>query len=137
MNGTTIITLIVSIIVAAGGGAGIASLITGRAIARKTGAESAAIDAKLPAEVDSITVQGAEQAVLVMQRTLETVQADNAQLRKDREADRQRITELEDKVRELERKVTHAEDALGDARREAGQVRAELTSFLNDQQHRR
>lgn len=112
------------------------SLRTGRAIARKTVTEAEGLDAKLPAEVDSLVVQGAETAVLTMRSALESAQSRIAELEQDRAADRQRITELEGKVRELEGKFRRAEEALSEARTDALALRRELTAFAAERDNR-
>ena len=120
-----------------GSGTGIGALVVGRATARKTNSEAHQLDAKLPAEIDSITVQGAEAAVLTMRSALESATARIAQLEQERASDRQRIADLESKVEELRRKVEAAERALGDARRAGTELRQELEQFVRDQQGRR
>lgn len=136
MSSTVLVALVTGIL--SGGLIGaIASLIVGRATARKTNAEAKALDRKLPAEVDSVVVQGAEAAVLTMERALASAQGRIAQLEREREADRQRITELEAKVTRLQGKVESAERHLSDARREGAELRHELDAFLRDQGRRK
>lgn len=125
---TDVITVVVT---------GIGALIVGRATARKTTSEARQLDAKLPAEVDSVVVQGAEAAVLTMRSALESATARIRELEEDREADRRRIGELEAKVEELRAKVEVAEAALGDARKAGTELRAELEQFVRDRSHRR
>lgn len=117
--------------------AAVATLIASKATARKTNAEAKGLAAKLPAEVDSVVVQGAESAVLTMKAALESATERIAQLEHERESDRKRIAELEGKVNELRRKVERAEDALGDARKAGADLRAELEAFINEQARRR
>lgn len=114
-----------------------ATLITSRAVARKTGVEARALDAKLPAEVDSVVVQGAEAAVLTMKAALDSASTRLAQVERERDEDRKRIAELEAKVRKLEAKVNAAERALGDARQAGAALREELESFIRAQDRRR
>lgn len=133
----SIITTLVTTLLAGGLGTGIGALVTGRANARKTTTEAKAIDAKLPAEVDSVVVQGAEAAVLTMRSALESATNRIAQLEQEREGDRKRIAELEAKVEDLRRKVETAERALGDARLAGQELRRELEAFVKDQKERR
>ena len=112
MTTTQLIYGIVTVVLSGGLGAGAASLITSRAMARKTKSETNAIDAKLPAEIDSVVVQGAEQAVLTMDAALKSAQARISQLEEERAGDRARITELEAKVDRLQGKVEQAERAV-------------------------
>ena len=136
MSEETVRTLITVVLSGSVFGA-IAALITSKATARKTHAEAKALDAKLPAEVDSVVVQGAESAVLLMRSALESAQARISQLEREREADRQRIAELEAKVNNLEAKVRRAEAALADARTSSAALRAELEDFLTEQRRRK
>lgn len=117
--------------------AAIATLIVSRSTARKNHADAKAVDAKLPAEVDSVIVQGAESAVLTMKAALDSATGRIAQLETEREEDRKRIAELEAKVRRLEAKVSTAERALTDARNAGVALREELTDFMREQQRRR
>lgn len=131
---------IVAIVIALLGGGllgGLASFIVGRATARKTNSEAAAVDAKLPAEVDSVVVQGAETAVLTMKQALDSATARIAQLEGEREADRKRIADLEAKVQRLQGKVDAAGRSLQAARREGAELRDEFSAFLREQDHRK
>jgi peptidoglycan hydrolase CwlO-like protein len=134
---TQLIYGIVTVVLSGGLGAGAASLITSRAMARKTKSETNAIDAKLPAEVDSVVVQGAEQAVLTMDAALKSAQARISQLEQERAGDRARITELEAKVDRLQGKVEEAERAVRAARTEGAELRAELDALVRDQGSRK
>ena len=137
MTTTQLIYGIVTVVLSGGLGAGAASLITSRAMARKTKSETNAIDAKLPAEVDSVVVQGAEQAVLTMDAALKSAQARISQLEQERAGDRARITELEAKVDRLQGKVEQAERAVRAARTEGAELRAELDALVRDQGSRK
>ena len=132
-----LVTVIVTGLFTGGIGTGIGALIVGRATARKTTSEARQLDAKLPAEVDSVVVQGAEAAVLTMRSALESATNRIAQLEQERAGDRQRIADLEGKVEQLRRKVEAAELALGDARRAGTELREELEQFVRDQQGRK
>lgn len=136
MSDNPIVIIVVALL---GGGlvGGVASLITGRAVARKTTSEARAVDAKLPAEVDSVVVQGAEAAVLTMRSALDSATARIAQLEQEREQDRKRIADLEAKVERLQRKVDSAERSLMEARQEGAELREELGAFLRDQGRRK
>lgn len=136
MSEETVRTLITVILSGSVFGA-VAALITSKATARKTHSEAKALDAKLPAEVDSVVVQGAESAVLLMRSALESAQARISQLEQEREADRKRIAELEAKVAGLEAKVQRAEAALADARTAGASLRKELEDFVAEQRRRR
>lgn len=137
MTTTQLIYGIVTVVLSGGLGAGVASLITSRAMARKTKSETNAIDAKLPAEVDSVVVQGAEHAVLTMDAALKSAQARISQLEQERAGDRARITELEAKVDRLQGKVEQAERAVRAARTEGAELRAELDALVRDQGSRK
>jgi Na+/phosphate symporter len=117
--------------------------MTGRSTARKSDVESEGIAAKLPAEVDSVVVQGAEQAVITMAKALEAANQQNAQLLEENERqrvgrieDRQRIEALEAKVRELLSQVDRAESALHQAREATGLVSRELEQLKASQDQR-
>lgn len=132
-----LITVAVTALLTGGLGTGVGALIAGRANAAKTVTEAKALDAKLPAEVDSVVVQGAEAAVLTMRNALESATNRIQQLEHEREADRRRIAELEAKVEDLRAKVEAAERALGDARQAGTELRRELEEFVRDQQGRK
>lgn len=136
MSNSTV-ELVVTGLLSGGVFAAVGALITSKATARKTSAEAESLAAKLPAEVDSVVVQGAEQAVLTMKAALESATSRIAQLEEEREGDRKRIAELEAKVKRLEGKVTAAERALGDARSEGAALRVELEDFIAEQNRRR
>jgi nucleotide-binding universal stress UspA family protein len=122
-----------------GGGlaGGIGSLLTGRALVRKAASEAKAIDAKLPAEVDSVVVAGAEAAVLVMDKALTSATLRIAQLEEEAEAHRQRIRDLELKVGDLEVKATKAETAAREAREQGRELRQQLQAMVREQGPRR
>lgn len=132
-----LLPVVVTGILSGGIGAGIATLIKARSEARNLDASARAVEAKLPAEVDSVVVQGAEAAVLTMRSALESATARIAELEEDRAEDRARIAELEQKVRELEAKVRRAEEALTEARDAGASLRRELAEFARDRDHRR
>lgn len=134
---TDLVAVIVTGLLTGGIGTGVGALIVGRANARKTVTEARALDAKLPAEVDSIAVQGAEAAVLTMQSALESAAARIKQLEEERESDRKRIADLEQRVTDLRAKVEAADAALGEARRAGIELRRELEQFVAEQQRRR
>lgn len=135
--GNDLTTLIVTALLSGGLFAAIAALITGRATARKTHTEGKAIEAKLPAEVDSVVVQGAEAAVLTMQAALNSATGRIAQLEADRASDRKVIAELERKVEQYRRKVEAAERALAQAREAGAALRTELEQFVAEQGRRK
>lgn len=129
--------LVVSAILGGGLAAGIGTLIKARSDARSGDAQVKAVEAKLPVEVDSFVVQGAESAVLTMKSALESAQHRIDELEEDRAEDRRRIAELESKVKELEAKVRRAEEALTEARDAGAELRKELAEFSRDRDHRR
>lgn len=130
------VELLVTALLSGGLATALATLITSRALAGKTAAEAKGLEARLPAEVDSVVVQGAEAAVLAMRSALESASGRIADLERDRAADRQRIEDLERKVDELRAKVEKAERALGDARQAGAELRAELSAFARDRDRR-
>lgn len=132
-----LLAVIVTGLLSGGLGVGIGTLIKARSEARSLDSTAKAIDAKLPVEVDSIAIQGAESAVLTMRSALESASARIAELEQDRAEDRKRIEALERKVEELRRKVELAEAALGDAREAGTQLRRELEQFSRDRDQRR
>lgn len=67
----------------AGGGAVVKTVITGRASAKKIGAEAAAVTGKIPFENDSLAVQNAEQSLNIMQGLNVTLVTENARLIKE------------------------------------------------------
>lgn len=113
--------------------AGGAAFITGRATARRTGAETRGLEAKLPAEVDSVVVQGAEAAVLTMNKALESANRRIDQLEAEREADRKRIEALESQVGQFRQQLQTAEEHLGAARKTGEDLTAQLTKLMRDQ----
>lgn len=131
MNPETV-RIVVTVLLSGGIFGAVATLLTSRANARKTNVETDKAKATLPAEVDSVVVQGAEAAVLTMKQALDSAQDRITQLEKERENDRHRIGALERKVDELRKKVERAEDALGVARRASDDLRRELEAFLTE-----
>jgi septal ring factor EnvC (AmiA/AmiB activator) len=131
------LTLVVTVVLSGGLAGGAASLITGRAMARKTTAEAKSLAAKLPAEVDSVVVQGAEQAVLTMSRALESATTRIGQLEQERADDAERIKKLERDLEALRRKVGTAERALQVATAATASLQAELSEFVRSTQTRR
>lgn len=132
-----LLPIAVTAILGGGLGAGVATLIKARSESRNTDATTKALEQKLPAEVDSVVVQGAEAAVLTMRSALESATQRINELEQDRAADRKRIGELEQKVRDLETKVHRAEQALTEARDAGASLRLELAEFARDRDHRR
>lgn len=111
----------------------LATVVTGRSTARKTDTETRTMDAKLPAEVDSVVVQGAEQAVITMAKALESANqrieelvAARVQDALERAADRAEMVRLQARVDELEAKVDLAEAATREARDASRQLSEEL-----------
>lgn len=132
-----VVTALVSGVVGGGLFGGIGSFLVNRSIAHKTAHETRAADLKLPAEMDSLTVQGAEQAVLTMKAALESAAGRITQLEAERASDRQRIVDLEAKVRDLQRQVESANRSVTEAHRRGQEIQAELAAFRQDQARRR
>lgn len=129
--------VVISGILSGGIVAAVATLWTARSNAHKTNADIDALQAKLPVEVDAISVQGAEAAVLTMKAALDSARAHIVQLEADREADRRRIGQLEQRVDELQERVKAASRALRIAHTESESIRSELAVLLADQTTRR
>lgn len=119
----------------------LASIVRERAGAKKAHAETDAIESKLPAEVDSIAVQGAQTAVLAMREALDaateriatlerTCDEDRARFKAERDTDRERIRELEMRVAIADRKARQAQAAATDAQNETATLRAALAAYL-------
>jgi len=118
--------------------------ITGRATAHKTNTEARGIEAKLPAEVDSVVVQGAEAAVLAMQNALDAVNKERArdrarieQLEAEREADRKRIAALESQVSQFRKQLETAEEHLTVARKTGENLTQQITTLMREQNKRK
>lgn len=131
------LTLLVSGVLGGGVIAGAASLITARSVASKNRVETKVLQDKAPAEVDSITVQGAEQAVLSMERSMKAaeVRAEKAEgrilrLEEEREEDRKTIEKLQKELREVSTKAEHAEAAAGQAREAAAHLQEQLDAMV-------
>lgn len=127
------LTLLVSVILSVGGGAGIASLVTARSIRARNEAETQILREKAPVEVDSIAVQGAEQAVLTMQRSMAAAEkrAERAErristLEQERDEDRRTIERLQTQLREVSLQAEHAEQAASAARQQASSLQEQL-----------
>lgn len=136
-------TVAVSSLLSGGLFAAVASFVTGRSLARKTAAETKGINARLPAEVDSVVVAGAETAVLTMQRALESAVGRIADLELERDHDRELIEKqrgdierLRGEVRELRTKAAHAERAAAAARKAGEELGARLEAMVRDQHGR-
>ncbi len=124
-------------------GAAIGALATSRATAGKTVIEAKGLAAKLPAEVDSVVVQGAEAAVITMAKALESANARIDELTaarardaEERAKDRARMAELEAQVDDLRTKVDHAEAALKMAREAGETLTAQLKQLTAEQDNR-
>ncbi|GAB3988903.1 hypothetical protein [Nocardioides marmoraquaticus] len=113
---------------------GISSLRQSGWLARKAKAETIAVDAKTPVEVDSIVVQGAEQAVLTMSKALDAANNDNAQLRAENASLRDEARALHLEVAELRKKVDAAEAATAVAKR-ASEALEERLNRLTRRDH--
>lgn len=117
---------------------GIASFITGRATYRKVESETAALDQRLPFEVDSVIVAGAEQAVLTMDKALQAADKRIAALEAQRDRDRQEVDTLRRHVDECQRDLLYARQDLDacqtrllKARKEASALAARLEARDN------
>jgi chromosome segregation ATPase len=105
---------------------GIAAFVTSRSTSRQMKAQAAAVDAKLPAEIDSISVTNAERAVLTMGKALEDAERRIADLRRREEAAEQVITQLRGELANLRRQI---DDCNASLRRAQDKVNA-LTERL-------
>lgn len=123
-------TLLSAVSLAAG------AIITSRATGRKTHVEAKGLEARLPAEIDSVVVQGAEQAVLTMGKALESANLRCEQLEREKAQLIAHLTELETKVATLEGKVAEAETAASAARQAGDALRVELNSLISEQRNR-
>jgi chromosome segregation ATPase len=122
---------------------GAASLVTARTLAYKTKAETDIAEGKAPVERDSIAVQGAEQAVLTMQRSMEAAEkrAEKAEsristLEREREEDRATIERLQAQLREVSLQAEHAEQAAAAAREQATALQNQLDEMQRSFQRR-
>lgn len=113
--------------------AGAGTFLTGRALMRKAVSESSAIDAKTPLEVDNIVVAGAEQAVLLMDRALQSAKTRIDQLEQRETVYLERIVALEAQVGRLEEKANTAERIAGEARQQAAELRGQLQAMVREQ----
>lgn len=132
-----VVSLVITGLLSGGLAAAAASLITARANAKNTAAATKALETRLPVEVDSVIVQGAESAVLTMRSALESATKRIAELEADREADRRKIAELERRVEDLRLKVEIANEAVSAAQAASSALRIELEAFVSDQARRR
>lgn len=129
----TAVTGISAVAVGLAGG----SWITGRATARKTTSEARGIDAKLPAEIDSVVVAGAEAAVLTMDKALQSANKRIDQLEAEREADRKRIAALEQQVAQFRGELRTAEEHLTAARKTGELLTNQINTLMREQGKRK
>ena len=119
----------ISVIVVAILGTGTASvlltLFTARRTAGKIGMETTVMSAKLPAEVDSIVVQGAENSILIMQGV-------NARLVAELERKDMEIARKDAHIERLERMVDLLRDQVEQATTTAVALRKEIEAFRQD-----
>jgi len=115
------VTGVISLIVGGTGGTAIATFVKGKSEARKTDAETRTLNARTPIELDSLAVQGADAAVLTMQRSLQSAEATIIRLERERDHDRGRIEQLEARIVSLQETLTEAQTALTGLRQELGQ----------------
>lgn len=136
MSREQLVTIAVTSLMSGSVFAAAATWITSRATARKTMTETRVLETKLPPEAGNIVVEGATAAVLTMQRALESADGRIKQLEKERESDRERMAELEAKVRRLEAKVSTAEKAASEARQDGAVLRKEIEQLIKEQRKR-
>lgn len=103
-------TLVITGVLGGGLVQGIATLISSRSTAKKLATERKSIDAKLPAEVDSVIVTGAEQAVLSMSKALEAADRRIAELERREKAAERTIEQLRRDVADLRRRLDECND---------------------------
>lgn len=103
-------TLVITGVLGGGLVQGIATLISSRSTAKKLSTERKSIDAKLPAEVDSVIVTGAEQAVLSMSKALEAADRRIAELERREKAAERTIEQLRRDVADLRRRLDECND---------------------------
>lgn len=118
-------------------GTAVTAFLTGRANAKKTRTESRGLEAKLPAEVDSIAVQGAEAAVLAMAEALKSARSEIVDLREGRAADRARMLEMEKEISDLREQIRVVEQHLIEAREKGKRLAAQVASYMKEQDRRK
>lgn len=118
MDAQQLLTFLVSAVLSVGFGAAITTAITSRSAAKKIQVEAKALEQKTPGEIDSIAVQGAERAVLMLQATNQTLVSENERLFRENTRLHAVIAELEVKVETYRQSMEAAENALATARRE-------------------
>ena len=123
-------SLIVTGLIGASSGGVLGVILTARNVARKTDAETDTIRAKTPAEIESIAVQTAEQALTMSQTTSAGLLAENVRLRAhvDRleallETYRKRMEAAEAAKRLLEAELQTARQGYDDLEREIASFR--------------
>lgn len=121
---------VVTGILSAGTAASAATVFTSRANARKANAEAEGLDARRPAEVDTIVVKGAEAAVLTMQMTLEATAARLVTVTGERDAALAEVTTLRNEVADLRQKVWDATRATAVAQAAADLLGDRVEQFL-------
>lgn len=106
---------LVSAILGTGIGSSVTSVLQGRSTARKMDAETMALGARTPAEVDSIALQGAESAVRVLQQTNETLVSENTRLFTENGRLRSQLEQMEGRLEQMRHRAETAERALATA----------------------
>ena len=119
---TQLISILVTVVLSGGLASVVTIIVQGRQTARKIKAETASLSAKLPAEVDSIAIQGAESAVTMLQITNQSLVEENTRLRSH-------IDRLEIMVAGYRQRLEAAESALHMARQEYAALESEIQSF--------
>jgi chromosome segregation ATPase len=119
------------IAVVLGGGffTGLASLITSRANSKQLKAQSAAVDARLPAEVDSVVVTGAERAVLTMGKALDAAERRIAELEKREDEAEEVIAQLRNELADLRRQIDSCNESLRQAQARATALSERLAAI--------
>ena len=121
-----VVTGVISLVVGGTGATAITTFVKGKSEARKTDAETRTLNARTPIELDSLAVQGADAAVLTMQRSLTSANETIARLERERDHAAGRIEQLEARIASLQETLTEAQTALTGLRQELGQ-------FVTDQ----
>lgn len=120
------VAVLIPLILGLGGGAGVAALLQVRAQNRAVRANADAVDAKTPAEVESVQVATMAAA---LQSAQSQVEATNRQLEHERE-----ISAAKDaKLREMERVVSDLRARVQELTDELTRIAAELASYNADQ----
>lgn len=142
MESSLVVNAVVAIL-GIGGGSWVTTIMQGRSTARRIDAETTAINARTPAEVDSVALQGAESAVRVLQQANETLVNNAQRLEVENARLRSQLEQMELKLEQAKARATAAENALSAAmdqlklvQADYAQMSTELETFRSETQHR-